>query len=96
MKLGKKLCRIQTFLVARSLEEIPPLVNAKAATPNRRFEFKKHSQFLIRSHNETLSVTAMRVSNEECSPAGIHGCDAAPTPTGFAEIVSDDFLQPLA
>jgi len=31
------------------------------------------------------------VSNEDCSPAKIHGCDAAPTPTGFAQIVSDYF-----
>jgi len=33
----------------------------------------------------------MRVSNEDRSPARIHGCDTAPTPTGFAEIVSDHF-----
>jgi hypothetical protein len=31
----------------------------------------------------------MRISNEDRSPARIHGCDAAPTPTGFAEIVGD-------
>jgi hypothetical protein len=37
---------------------------------------------------ETLSV-AMRVSNEDRSPARIHGGEAAPTPTGFAEIVGD-------
>jgi hypothetical protein len=42
-------------------------------------------------HNETLSVVAMRVSNEDCSPGRIDCCDAAPTPTGFAKIVSDDF-----
>ena len=44
-------------------------------------------------HNETLSVTAMCVSNEDYSPAMIHGRNAAPTPTGFAEIVSDDFAS---
>jgi hypothetical protein len=33
----------------------------------------------------------MRVSDKYRSPARIHCCDAAPTPTGFAEIVSDDF-----
>jgi hypothetical protein len=54
------------------------------------FELNKRSQPFIRVHNVTLSV-AMRVSNEDCSPARVHGCDAAPTPTGFAEIVSDDF-----
>src|SRR5436309_8521636 len=33
----------------------------------------------------------MRVSNPDRSPVRIDGCDAAPTPTGFAEIVSDYF-----
>jgi hypothetical protein len=42
-------------------------------------------------NNETLSVVAMRIGNEDRSPAGIHGCDATPTPTGFAQIISDDF-----
>ena len=42
-------------------------------------------------HSKTLSVVAMRVRNKDRSPVGVHGCDAAPTPTGFAEIVSDDF-----
>jgi len=37
------------------------------------------------------SVAAMRVSNEDCLPARIHGGNATPTPTVFAEIVSDDF-----
>ena len=30
-------------------------------------------QLFIRAHNETLSVVAMRVSNEDCSTVGIHG-----------------------
>jgi hypothetical protein len=29
----------------------------------------------------------MRDTNKVRSPATIHGCNAAPTPTGFAEIV---------
>ncbi len=33
----------------------------------------------------------MRVSNKDRSTTRIHGCNAAPTPTGFAEIVSDYF-----
>jgi hypothetical protein len=41
-------------------------------------------------HNETLSVIPVRACNKDRSPARIHGCDAAPTPTGFAEIVGDD------
>jgi len=42
-------------------------------------------------HDETFSVITMCISNEDRSPFAIQGCDAAPTPTGFAEIVSDDF-----
>jgi hypothetical protein len=42
-----------------------------------------------------MTVAAMRVSNEDRSPVAIHRCDAAPTPTGFAEIVSDDFPVPF-
>jgi hypothetical protein len=48
-------------------------------------------QFFIGAHNETLSVVTMCVSNPDRSPARVHSCNAAPTPTGFAEIVSDDF-----
>jgi hypothetical protein len=48
------------------------------------------SQVFIGPHNEPLSVIAVRVCNKDRSPARIHGCDAAPTPTGFAEIVDDD------
>jgi hypothetical protein len=44
-----------------------------AAIPNRQFQFKKRSQLFIGAHNETLSVAAMCVSNEDCSPVGIHG-----------------------
>src|SRR6266403_2136148 len=33
----------------------------------------------------------MCVCNKDRSPARIHGCNTAPTPTGFAEIVGDDF-----
>jgi len=40
--------------------------------PNRRFEFHKRHQLFIRAHNETLSIAAMRVSNEDCSPVGIN------------------------
>jgi hypothetical protein len=40
--------------------------------------------------NETPSVIAMSVSNEDYSPVAIHSGDAPPTPTGFAKIVSHD------
>jgi hypothetical protein len=38
---------------------------------NRRFQFSKGGQLVIRTHNEPLSV-AMRVSIEGCSPVAIH------------------------
>jgi len=37
-----------------------------------RFEFRKRSQFFIGTHNETLSVAAMCVSNPDYSPARIY------------------------
>jgi hypothetical protein len=40
---------------------------------NCRFQFDKRSQFFIRTHNETLSVVAVRVNNPDCSPARING-----------------------
>jgi hypothetical protein len=33
---------------------------------NHRFQFHKRSQLFLRSHNQTLSVAAMCVSNEDC------------------------------
>jgi hypothetical protein len=47
-------------------------------------------QLFIRVHNETLSIVAMCISNENCSTLKIQYWDAALTPTGFAQIVSDD------
>jgi hypothetical protein len=47
----------------------------------------KAVSFLIRVHNETLSV-AMHVCNPNCSSLAIQSCHPAQTPTGFAEIVS--------
>jgi len=41
-------------------------------TSNRRFQLYERSQLFIRTHNETLFVVAMRVSNEDCLPARIH------------------------
>jgi len=38
---------------------------------NRRFEFHKSGQLFIRTHNEALTVAAMRVSNEDRSTVGI-------------------------
>jgi hypothetical protein len=65
------------------------LVSQQAET-NRPFQFQKRRQFFVGVHNEALTVAAMCVSHEDRSPFAIHGCDAAPAPTGCAEIVSDD------
>jgi hypothetical protein len=54
------------------LEKAPAGCQGKNRDPNPRFEFQKRRQPFIRTHNETLSVAAMRVSNEERSPARIH------------------------
>jgi hypothetical protein len=63
----------------------------KIAAPKRRFQLDKRGQFFIRSHNETLSVAAMCVSNEDCLPVAIHARHTAPSPTSSTELVSDDF-----
>jgi hypothetical protein len=34
---------------------------------------QQRSQLFIGSHNETLSIVAMRISNPDCSPLEIHG-----------------------
>jgi hypothetical protein len=39
---------------------------------NRPLQFHERCQLLIRTHNETLSVVAMRVSNPDRSPVGIN------------------------
>ena len=56
-----------------------------------RFQFHKRRQLFLRIHNETLRVIAVGANNPNRLQIGIHRGDAAPTPTGFAEIVSDDF-----
>jgi hypothetical protein len=54
---------------------------------NRHFEFQKRSRLFIRTHNETLSVAAVRVSNPDRSSVGINRRDTAPTPSGSSQIV---------
>jgi hypothetical protein len=39
---------------------------------DRQFKFEKRSQLFLRVHNETLSVVAVRVCNEDRSPVGIN------------------------
>jgi len=54
-----------------------------AVIPNGWFQFYKSSQLFIGTHNVTLSLAAMRVSNPDRSPVGIYAGDAAPAPTGL-------------
>jgi hypothetical protein len=56
-------------------------------------KFEKRSQFFVGGDDESLSVVAVCISNEDRLSVGINRCDAAPTPASFAEIVSDDFPE---
>jgi hypothetical protein len=87
----RRLRRFQIYLGAKFRKKSGQLSSQFAASANRRFKFNKSRQLFIRAHNETFSVIAMRVRDKDRSPARIDGCDAAPTPPSFAEIVSDDF-----
>jgi hypothetical protein len=40
--------------------------------PAQLGEFQKRSQLFIGAHNEALSITAMRVCNEQCLPVGVN------------------------
>jgi len=56
--------------------------------------FSRSHDAVIRVYDAAGNVIATREhkgSSKLIGPRSIHGCDAAPTPTGFAEIVSDDF-----
>jgi hypothetical protein len=44
-----------------------------AVTPNLRFEFHKRRQLFFRSHNESLSVSAVCINNPDRLPVGIDG-----------------------
>jgi hypothetical protein len=46
-------------------------VSLSQSSFNRRFQFYKRRQPFIRTHNEALTIAAMRASNPDCSPAGI-------------------------
>ena len=56
-------------------------------------KFEKRSQFFVGGDDESLSVVAVCISNEDRLSVGINRCDASPTPTSLAEIVSDDFPE---
>jgi hypothetical protein len=69
-------------------------LSSQAAPDTRRFQCHKQSQLFIRSHNETLSVAAMCVSNEDRSPVSINGVHAAPAPTGWMKAAKDSNPDP--
>ena len=58
---------------------------------NRPFRFQKCCQDFIGSHDETLSIVAMRVNDPDCSTLRSRADTPTQAPTGFMEIVCDDF-----
>ena len=69
---GKASCPDSDSSDAEFGKNLANLSNQFAASANRRFKFHKRSQLFIRTHNETLSVVAMRVCNPDRSPVGIN------------------------
>ena len=57
---------------------------------NRPFYFRKTQSTVIGAHDETLSI-AVCVHNPDRPPFKINSGDPAQAPTGFVEIVGDDF-----
>src|SRR5262249_32779722 len=62
-----------------------------ATGASRCLQFQKRRQLLICTHNEALPVAAVRVHNPDRSPFPIQSRHPAQAPTGFVEVVSDDF-----
>src|SRR5215831_9852445 len=60
--------RIQICLTTLSLAKISSARQAQSPPANRCFQFQKRSQVFIRTDNETLSVTAVSVSNRVRPP----------------------------
>jgi hypothetical protein len=71
---SEMLCECPAALPALTGHGLSSQLAARAS----RFEFQKCSQLFIGSHNETLSVIAMRISNPDCPPVGIYRWHAAP------------------
>jgi hypothetical protein len=67
---GLRLIQIR-FSDAEFGKNAANLSNQFAASSNRRFQFHKRSQLLLRTHNETLPVVTMCVCNPERSPASM-------------------------
>jgi hypothetical protein len=60
---------LTVFVADRSRARLPGCRRDCAA--DRRFKFQKRRQRFFRTHNETLSVAAMRISNPDHSCVGI-------------------------
>jgi hypothetical protein len=58
--------------IALFCEKSRYLVNLIPSSANHEFKFEKRRQLLVRVHNETFSVVAMCVCNEDRSPVGIN------------------------
>jgi hypothetical protein len=52
-----------------SAKNLANLSNQFAINPHRRFQFNERSELFIRTHNETLSIVAMRVNHPDRLPA---------------------------
>jgi hypothetical protein len=61
------------FRCAEFRKNLAGLSRQFAARANRRFQFHKRRQLFFGTHNETLSIVAMCVSNEDRSLFAIHG-----------------------
>jgi hypothetical protein len=48
-------------------------------------------QLFVGTHNESPSIAVMRVNNPDRLPALIYRRNTTPAPSGFTEIVGDDF-----
>jgi hypothetical protein len=71
---GEVLRLIQIRLTTPSFEKIS--LACQANSPQARIADLSSTNavsFFIRTHNETLTVITMSVTNEDCSPARIHG-----------------------
>jgi hypothetical protein len=60
------------FISGEFRKNLASLSRQFAASADRRFQFQKRSQLIICTHNETLSVAAMRVSNPDRVPIKVH------------------------
>jgi hypothetical protein len=59
------------FNDAESQKNLGSLSSRFAVGANRRFKLQKRRQLFICARDETLSVVAMHVCNEDCSPVAI-------------------------